>query len=178
MLWDSRPYPCSWRSVRLRASEDLTHMPTFTRDYNPWTHPFVFKLQSTYWVGSHFVSSPIKQGSLGGGSQLQVIFSPSLYCKTATMHEWHLEERVSLLHLWCPQCSCGEGELSAKLSNWDGGLQGPLCLPNHLFPQEFPSPVCLGLLKFNLAGGRGGITGRYQQCWSSLSAGKSICMLL
>lgn len=29
-----------------------------------------------------------------------------------------------------------------------------LCLPNNLFPQQFPSPVFFGLLKFNLLGGK------------------------
>lgn len=121
MLWDSRPYPCSWRSVRLRASEDLTHMPTFTRDYNPWTHPFVFKLQSTYWVGSHFVSSPIKQGSLGGGSQLQVIFPLLCIAKQQRcMNGIWRRESISFI---CGAHSAAVGKESC-LQNWATEMEG------------------------------------------------------
>lgn len=148
-------------------------MPTFTRDYNPFVFNYSFLIELVAILFLHQLSKA--PWVVAPGCRWFFPFSVLQNSNDAWM------ERVCLLHLWCPQCSCGEEgllrELPAELSDWDVELEG-LCVPNHLFPQQFPSPVCLGLLKFNLAGGRGGITGRYQQCWSSLSASKSICMLL
>lgn len=63
------------------------------------------------------------------------------------------------LQRW-PGCgaACGQeglfGRAACKTERLTWRAVEPLCLPNNLFPQQFPSPVFFGLLKCNLLGRR------------------------
>lgn len=78
--------------------------------------------------------------------------------------EWCLEEGVRLLlaEVTWPWCSLWAGRTAGKAACKTERLRwravGPLCLPNHLFPQQFPCLVFFSLLKFNLAGGEGEVS--------------------
>lgn len=137
------------------VSRDLMHMPVLTGYCNPWA---LFSISNCsvfieFIALLHRLNKPPWVVFPAWGQLALLDIAKQLWGANAV---WRKGSGPSWQR-W-PGCgaACGQeglfGRAACKTERLTWRAVGPLCLPNHLFPQEFPSPVFFGLLKFNLLG--------------------------